>query len=579
MSALPKKNWTFFTPLAEEVFSLFPEIDHAVVQVLHNRGLTTQEAIDEFLHPDYAQGVHDPFLFVDMRRAVDRIFSAIERQEKILVYGDYDGDGICGSALLLEVLQSLGAKNIDLYLPHRATEGYGLNMPAVERFGRDGVNLLITVDCGSTSVAEVALANRLHMEVIILDHHAEPEEHPAAYAIINPSFSRDAAYPWKYLCGTGVAFKVAQALFAEKKRRDGDSDKWEREEKWLLDLVAIGTVMDMVTLLGENRTLTKYGLIVLQKTKRIGLRKLYASGGVDASAIDTQKIGYVLGPRINAAGRMNHASVASKLLLTAEEDEAMALAQELEVENKKRQQRMAEMISEAKEQIGDPGEKKLIAAIKEGWEPGVVGLVAGRVMEVFALPTIILGIKENGDVIGSGRSIESFNITAALKESEEFLRAYGGHPQACGFTLKSREAYDPFVANMARLAAEALRGVDTRPHITIDAAIRLQDITWDFLHAITLLEPFGQKSPAPLFIVRGASIVAADSVGSDKRHVRLLLEQGGITKKAIAFRFGDVIDVLTPETLIDVVCDIGVNEWNGNKEIQLKVVDIQASEA
>jgi len=361
-----KKKWKILDKAPKDFFSQFPEIDPIVLQLLYNRGLKTQKQIDEFLNPDYGQDQHDPFLFKDMEKATKRIFKALTNKEKVAIYGDYDADGVTSTAVIYNVLKELGFKNIEVYIPYRMTEGYGINEVAVKEFEEKNIDLMITVDCGIANKEEIALANKKGIDVIITDHHHEPLNPPdKALAIINAKVKGE-KYPFKDLAGVGVAFKLAQALI--KKSREKGIDIPKGYEKWLLDLVAIGTVTDCVGLIGENRTLVRYGLVVLNKTKRIGLRKLIEKANLTLGQIEAWNIAFQLGPRLNAAGRLDHASTSFKLLTTDDKKEAEEIVEGLEKTNRERQKITEKMVDQAKEQIDDKKAKSsIISVIGQNW--------------------------------------------------------------------------------------------------------------------------------------------------------------------------------------------------------------------
>ncbi|MFC1598128.1 single-stranded-DNA-specific exonuclease RecJ, partial [Patescibacteria group bacterium] len=414
-------QWRQEEKAADEVANRFPELDPVAVQLLLNRGIETQEEVDRFLTPDYGQDQHDPYLFRDMEKAVARIEQAVNNKEKIVIHGDYDADGVCGSALLYKVLKQVGGE-VDVYLPHRDTEGYGLNMNTVQSLADVGTDLMITVDCGISNKPEIHKASELGIDVIVTDHHSQPPEMPEkVVAIINPKVEAD-KYPFKHLAGVGVAFKLSQALI--KKFNLG-----EAYEKWLLDLVAISTVTDHVKLTGENRVFLKYGLIVLQKNMRLGLRKLNEVIGVNAKEIDTTTIGFKIGPHINAAGRVDHANMAFEMIIEEDEEKAAQMAADLGKTNKERQKISERLAREALAQAKEQKDEFIIIVDGDDWPVGMVGLVAGKVSSEFNRPAFIIS-RMGDEVIGSGRSIEHFDIVEALQSMDELFSKYGGHPMA-----------------------------------------------------------------------------------------------------------------------------------------------------
>ena len=544
--------------------------------LLANRGIKIEEEKAAFLSPDFETGIHDPFLFRQMPQAVARIFLAIENGEKITVHGDYDADGVTGSAVLITTLRELdsrlrGNDNIDSYIPHRDKEGYGMNPASVAHLKERGTNLIITVDCGIANVEEVALAKSLGMDTIVVDHHQFGDELPDAI-LIHPKLPGE-TYPFPHLAAVGVAWKLACALCVTA-REKGIAIP-EGFEKWLLDLVSIATVTDMVPIVGENRVLETYGLKVMNKTRRPGLKALINVAGAELGAIDTETIGFVIGPRINAAGRMDHASLALNLLLAENDEEATILARQIEDCNRERQQATRKMMEEAEKQIV-ARESRLIALWSDQWSPALAGLVAGKFLDKTGKPTIAIG-KHGDRWIGSGRSVAAYDITQAVKISGEGLLTHsGGHVQACGFSF-SNDAHLPlFVTRLQQHAAESLNEEECVPILEIDAEIALDDVTWRLVETLHLFEPYGEGNKKPLFVTRGLTVVTFDLVGQQKNHIRCRLRSpGGRTEQFIGFKLGDRASEIGIGKSIDVAYDVGINEWNGRTEIQCKLVDFQ----
>jgi single-stranded-DNA-specific exonuclease len=577
-------KWKIAEPISEEFRNKFPEIDPVILQLLANRGIKTQEQIDEFLYPDYGPDIHDPFLFLDMEKAVERVFRAVEKGEKITVHGDYDADGVCSALIVVSTLEALGAK-VEVYLPHRELEGYGLNMQTVLEFGKRGVNLIITTDCGISNREEIKRAVRLGMEVIVTDHHAEPPNLPEeAFAIINPHLARE-KYPFRDLSGAGVAFKFAQAILRGQKVRKLENQKMmiddpEAFEKWLLDLTAIATIADIVPLLGENRTIVKYGLIVLNKTKRLGLKKLIDSLSLNkAKLLDARNVAFQIGPRLNAAGRIDHANQAYELLKTSDENEVDKLVAALNKTNEERQTLSERVTAEAKEKIGEEvGERKVLFALGEGWPIGIVGLVAGKIADNFWRPTFVMTERE-GKIEGSGRSIPDFDIMAGLHEAKEFLARYGGHAGACGFTLRNKRDYKNFKKALEQAAERQLAGRELAPTLDIDAEVKLEKINWELFELLEKFSPFGKGNERPRYLGRGLTVESFEGVGNNGNHLRInLSHNNGLRKKFIGFCFGDWCEKLKAGDKIDVVFEVDVNEWNGNRELQMKIIDLKHSE-
>jgi single-stranded-DNA-specific exonuclease len=547
--------------------------------MLWSRGLRTQAEVDVFLGPDWSRDTHDPFLFKQMSEAVVRTFTALEKGEVITIHGDYDADGVCGTAVVFSTLRDIcralkfDEKKLTTYIPHREREGYGLFPATADHLHEhEKTKLLITVDCGISNADAVSRARELEIDTIICDHHAVPEVLPEAI-LIHPQVPGE-NYPNKVLCGAAVAFKFASALIGEARNRGANFP--DGYEKWLLDLVAIATVTDIMPLLGENRVLETYGLLVLKKTRRLGLVKLLTAVGVKQTNIDSWTIGFQLGPRLNAAGRMDHADPAFRLLVSEDDQEAGLLATELHAANVMRQKRSNEIYEEALAQIGEPGEQKILIAAGEGWPAGLVGLVAGKISNDYSRP-VIIAAKDGDKFTGSGRSVLGFDITAALTKAAEFLDRFGGHPQACGFSATGEENFKKAVEIIAGEAEKILSTEDLVPEIFIDAEIPLCLADWDLQTSISQMAPFGEGNRQPIFGSRGLQIVGFETMGLEGKHLRLTVRDPaeGAVKKMVAFGFGKIAPELRIGGTLDVAYEIGINEWNGNRELQLRVVDLK----
>ncbi|MBT4516495.1 MAG: single-stranded-DNA-specific exonuclease RecJ [Candidatus Komeilibacteria bacterium] len=557
--------WKLPQKPSKEFIDKFPELHPIVVQLLYNRNLKTQKEIDEFLSPDYSKDVHDPHLFKDMEKACQRIYKAIKNKELITVYGDYDADGVSSAVILRSVLKNLKA-NVEVYLPHRAKEGYGLNKKAVEELAKKS-KVVITCDCGISNYEEVDIANEKGLDVIITDHHTVPEKLPKALAIIHPQV--DEKYPFKFLAGGGVAFKLAQALLSHAKN-DLSAKEKEINEKWLLDMVALATVADMVPLLGENRTLVKYGMLVLKKTQRLGMKKLIEIANLDVSKIDTRSIGFSLAPRINAAGRMDHANLAYYLMIEEDEDKAIQLAKDLNQSNLDRQKLTERIVREAKAQKINEDDS-LLTFYNPDWSSGLTGLVAGRLAREHSRPVFVM-TKVDENIVGSGRSVPEFNIIEALQDNEELLIKYGGHPQACGFSMDPAKQ-EEFIKVMKENAANKLKDVQFISKLEVELGIDFEDISWDLVDLLEKFRPYGQKNPEPLFMSTGLSVTSLRQVGNDGKHLKLEVSKGNKKKGAIAFGMGKMSLELGDK--IDIVYNLSINQWNGNREIQLIIKDIK----
>ena len=582
------KLWKILPPPPETFFGEFPELPPLVATLLYHRNLRTPVAIDEFLHPEYATHVYDPFLFRDMEKAVARIFLAKERQEKITVHGDYDADGVSASVILASLFSLLGIE-FDVFLPHRETDGYGLNPNTVRLLAEGGTNLIITCDCGISNRPEVILANELGMDIIITDHHSIPAELPPAYAIVHPKIDGE-TYPDKNLAGGGVAFKLVQGILREHQKTHAVLPNGEGHmafEKWLLDMVAIASVADMVPLIGESRTLTKYGLIVLNKTRRIGMQKLLLEArllhtdGSSRKEITADTIGFQIAPRINAAGRMNHANVAYNLFVTQSPIEATDLAFELNQNNQDRQKLTEDLVKRAMTQVSGQKEKPILFVLGEGWPTGIVGLIASRIKEQYQKPTIVMA--KNDMITGSGRSVTGFNMIGTMQEMPEFFFKFGGHPMACGFTLKNETERESFQAALIAKYHEKMSGIDTQPILPIDAEITLEEVDWELFDVLDTFKPFGQANERPKYLSRGLTVVKVEPVGAEGKHLRIMVKHHTPKiKKTIGWNLCSTANggtnwgaILKPGDKIDMVYEIDVNEWNGSRELQLKIVDLK----
>lgn len=563
-----KNRWQIAPVVSPEFKKQLDQFHPILGQILYNRGLTDPAPIQDFLEGRY-HGESDPFLLPGMEQAVERISRAIFEEEMIVVYGDFDADGVTATVLLTEALRGLGTDRrlVRPYIPDRVDEGYGLNSDAIERIKGFGTALIITVDCGIRSVAEVAFANKLGIDVIITDHHGLGSYLPEACAIINPK-REDSEYPDRMLAGVGIAYKLAQALYTALPERA------EIDPETLLDLVAVGTVADLAPLHHENRALVIAGLQVLNRMQRPGLSALAAASGLKPGAITAESIGFTLGPRINAAGRLEHAYSAARLLAANNDYAARQLAEELNALNKKRQQLTSELGALAEEMV-DP-EDLIIIASDERFQSGIVGLVASRLAEKNYRPTIVI---EKGEVEsrGSCRSIPEFHITDALDQTADLLVRHGGHAQAAGFTVRN-ENLELFRERMHDYAARTLADQVLVPKIDIDAEIDLGDVDWALVETLAQLEPTGKENPTPVFLSRNVEVVHHRAVGQGGSHLQLRLSDSGneYAQKAIpaiAFRQGEWAQSLP--RFVDVVYSIGINEWNGQRNLQLIVKDIQ----
>lgn len=562
----PPERWNIAPKADPTDLVRLPGVHPLVVQLLANRGIVEPSHVASFLDGPNGQA-HDAYLLEGMSEAVDRIERAIADREMIAVHGDFDADGVTATAVLVETLESFGAK-VTHFIPQRE-DGYGFNVASLGALVEQGARLVVTVDCGISSAAEVEMAREHGLDVVVTDHHRVTGPLPEAVAVVNPR-RPDCRYPYKALAGVGVAFKLAQALLGSQRVVD---DRTPREvERSLLDLVAIGTIADVVPLNGENRVLACRGLAELNRTARPGLRELIRTSGHTLGQIDSWDISYVLGPRLNAAGRLGDA-VSSYRLLTGGLEEAPELAQTLEAANLYRQQLTEEALSRAREQVRDqlPCAKLLIVA-SEDYRLGIVGLVAGRLTEEYNRPTVVLGI-DGAEARGSARSIAAFDLAAALTTCQEFLTRFGGHARAAGFTVPL-DKLGPFRERLLALAEDQLSDRDLSPQLEIDAELSLRTASWRLHREIDKLAPFGHENPSPLFLSRGLRVLDARVVGQTAPgHLRLLLGDGYARWNAIGFGFGELAANLSE--VVDIAYHLEADTYRGGESLRLRLKGIR----
>ncbi|MFD1705513.1 single-stranded-DNA-specific exonuclease RecJ [Siminovitchia sediminis] len=535
-------------------------ISPLTASLLINRGIKDPVDAYRFLHIE-KEDFHDPFLMQDMKIAVERIHKAIQDQEKILVYGDYDADGVTSTALLMTVLRDMGAC-AQFYIPNRFSEGYGPNESAYRRAAQEGVNLIITVDTGIASTHEAEVARQLGMDVIITDHHEIQPELPAAYAIIHPRYN-DTQYPFPDLAGVGVTFKLAHALLGHAPTE-------------LLDLAAIGTISDLVPLLGENRLIVKKGLQCLRQTERPGLIALSRSAGVNLAEATEETVGFTIGPRLNAAGRLASADPAAQLLLTNDVQEAEELSAAIEQMNEERKTLVSEITKEAMDMADTffpPSEQHVFVLAKEGWNPGVIGIVASRLVEKYYRPVIVLGLDEKtGKAKGSARSIRGFDLFASLLTCSDLLEHFGGHPMAAGMTLSISDIKEL----RERLNTEAknqLSPEDLQPVTELDHKASITEVDIQTIQELELLAPYGVNNPKPLFMMDQLKAQHVRKIGANKNHVKIMLEQDGRNLDGIGFHMGELADDISPDADLSVIGELSINEWNNVKKPQIFIRD------
>ncbi len=532
-----------------------------IAKVLINRGFTDPDQINSFLHPSLNE-LFDPFLLKGMQKAVDRIKKAINQKEKIWIYGDFDADGITSVSIMLLALRRIDA-NVDFYVPKRMEEGYGVNEDAVYLAKENNAAVLISVDCGITSVHEAKVAKDLGIDFIITDHHEIGDELPDAYSIINPK-QQDCPYPFKELAGVGVAYKLLQAL--------GLADD-------ILEIVALGTIADIVPLVSENRILVKFGLNELARSSNLGIRSLIKVSNLGDKKITSTDVGYTLAPRINAIGRLGDAKDSIKLLTCSNMNEAMTLASFLDRENKRRQSIEKGILSQAIKKIEsdcDFEKNKIIIVFEKDWHVGVVGIVASRIVELYHRPTIVIAAGD-GECKGSCRSIKGFNVFEALNHVSDFLLKFGGHQFAAGLAIEV-EKIDEFSRAINEYANNILKPEDLARSIKLDAFLDLKELNYDLIDEINLLAPFGAKNSKPVFFTSKVKLKAMPRIAGDE-HLQFMVTNGSVSFPCIAFKMADKYEQLGNAFIngkfVDIAFQPGINEWNGSKSIQLQIKDVR----
>lgn len=557
-----EKRWFIPDPLPSEVEHELRDFQPYLRQILYNRNVHTAEEAVQYLNCSAALG--DPFLLKDMDVAVDRLWQAVERREPVAIYGDYDVDGVSATALMVQVLHAMGG-NADAYIPNRFDEGYGLNNDALDTLAGRGVRVVLTVDCGIRSPREAEHARELGIDLIISDHHMPQNELPQALAVICQKREGD-EYPDKNLAGVGLAYKIAQGLLQSHPVDGVKAVDW-------LDLVALGTVADVVPLTGENRVMVRLGLQCMRLAQRQGLLSLAQAAGINLRRVNAGDIGYRLGPRLNAAGRLESALQAYQLLVTDDIFQAGMLAQKLDDQNKDRQRLTQEMQTRAEELLSSVEDGKILIAYDSSFNSGVVGLVAAKLTETYYRPAVVGQVGEEF-TRASCRSIREFHITKALDECADLLVRHGGHAAAAGFTVRN-EAMPELSRRLTEIAQRELTEQDLRPMLRADLEIPLALMRPSYLEEIERLQPTGMQNPDAVFVSRNLQVINARTVGSEAAHLRLTVKDGGVTYNAIAFRQGHWAGRLPPA--IDLMYTYEMNSFNGRESMQLNVIDLKPS--
>ncbi len=551
---------------AEEL-SLETGCSSLLSRILINRGFDCPESVKKFINPEISE-LHNPFLMKDMDIAVDRIVEAIKKHEKILVYGDYDVDGITSTAILSDFLAKQNAL-VDYYIPDRFEEGYGLSKAAIDKLSYKSINLIITVDCGITAVDEVRYIMEKGMDVIITDHHKCKESLPKACAVVNPNRA-DCNYPFKSLAGVGVAYKLITALCIKLSLKD--------VQNHYLDMVSVGTIADVVSLSDENRIIVKYGLEKLANTSNKGLMALMSCSGIKDERISSYTVSFVLAPRINAAGRMGDASRAVTLFLTDDYKEAEEISAELHMENKLRQETELDILNQTIKTIEenpDYKNQKVLVVAGNNWHHGIIGIAASRITEKYYRPCILLSIDDEGICKGSGRSIEGFNLFCALDYCKDLLINFGGHELAAGLSLEEQNI-DGLRDKINEYAKNNMEEAVLVPKIKIDAQLKIDDISMEKIKELDLLAPFGASNPVPVFTYHNMKVKDMSTVG-DNRHLRLKLSDKGLIVNGIGFNMGNKALGLNRNEAIDIVCSLEINNWNSIQKVQINLKDLRSN--
>lgn len=551
-----KAKWHFSE--FETKHSIGKDASTIVKDILKERGLKTDKEIQQFLHPSKDQLI-SPCKLHNIDIAKKRIDQAIRNKEKILIYGDYDADGVCSTAILLKALRELGAV-CDYYIPNRFSEGYGLNESAFYLAHDKGIKLIITVDTGISALSEAELAKKLGIDLIITDHHEVQEKLPAAFAVIHPKIS--SAYPFKDLAGVGVAFKLAQYVLGYFPEH-------------LLDLVAIGTIADLVPLLEENRVLSYFGLRQLSKTNNFGLQALKEICSIHGKTVE-EDIGFLIAPRLNAVGRLQDASLAVELLMAEHLSKAKEIANEINQLNQERQQIVNEMIDEIEQMVVVNEETGVIIVYKSGWNEGVLGIAASRLVQKYMRPAIVLTLKEETlELKGSARSISSFDLFHHCMQIRDLFTEFGGHSQAAGMTFPLKHL-EVIQSELDRMIFSSLKN-DFRPTITIHKTIGLTDINEELVLEINKMAPFGTKNPKPVFHLREVPYQVRQ-IGTTNNHLKMYFKQNEKLIESIGFHMGNLFYQIAKQTPVSIIGKLGINEWNGNRKVQILVDDMRIDE-
>lgn len=563
-----QKKWHVKTPnpALQQILSMELGISKILAQLLINRGIYTVDQARAFLGSELDQ-LFSPWLMQDMEKAVKRILTARAKGEPILVYGDYDVDGITGTTILVLALRHLGCQ-VEYFIPHRLQEGYGLNKEALERAAERGIGLVVTVDCGISGVEEVVVAQNLGLDVVITDHHEPPLQLPAALAVLDPK-RVDCSYPFKELAGVGVALKLIQGLFEQAGLVQQDWEKY-------IDLVCLGTVADIVPLKGENRILVKHGLPQINSGKRPGLQALIKVSGIRSEVLGTRELGFGLAPRLNAAGRMGDAGLGVELLLAEDAEVATNIAEELNRGNQERQQVESKVLAEALALLeADPelAQSKVLVLASENWHPGVIGIVASRLVDRFYRPTFMISLEADKGK-GSARSIAGFNLYQAMVNCQDHLEQFGGHAMAAGFSIRKEKITD-FRKAINRFAEEALTEELLTPNLDLDALINLTELSMDTVQELNQLSPLGHCNPGPMLGCCQATVINCREVGKNGGHLKMRVREKQTIFDGIGFNLASYSEMLAANDTVDMAFVPSINVWQGRSSVQLEVKELK----
>ncbi|OHA21498.1 MAG: single-stranded-DNA-specific exonuclease RecJ [Candidatus Taylorbacteria bacterium RIFCSPHIGHO2_01_FULL_51_15] len=547
-------------------------------QLLHGRGITEAKEAEQFLHPNYDAHTHDPFTLKDMEKAVERILRSVQNNERIAIFSDYDADGIPGAVVLHDFFKRIGHLNFENYIPDRHGEGFGLNASAIRELHESGCRLLITIDCGITDTEEVAHAIELGMDVIITDHHLPGAEIPHAYAILNPK-QADCRYPEKMLCGSGVIFKLIQALCFEIRNSKFDIPETifpAGQEKWLLDMVGLATLSDMVPLTGENRVFAHFGLKVLRKSPRKGLRELLSVLRLNRSELTEDDIGFSISPRINAASRMGVPMDAFRLFATSDEAEAATLARHLDKMNTERKGKVASLVKEVRRTVEERGERKVIVAGNPNWRPALLGLVASSLAEDMRCPVFLWGREESVELKGSCRSGGSVDLSLMMQEARSVFSDFGGHKEAGGFST-TLEKVHLLEAELERAYEKVRSDYNSGVSLVADAALSLDEVTARTYSEIAQLSPFGVGNHKPVFLFEQVKVRRMEQFGKEKQHLKLIFAKSdGVFVPAIQFYAKPEDFGVEPREggVVNLLAHFEKSTFGNRTELRLRIVDV-----